>query len=397
MQRTILHCNLNAFFASVELLSYPELQNKPVAVCGSSENRHGIILAKNEHAKKYNIRTAETVWQAKKKCPELIFLQPHHELYKKYSKIVNNIYLQYTNQVEPFGIDESWLDVTASRKLFGTGKEIADKLRTEVKQKTGLTISVGVSFNKVFAKLGSDYKKPDATTVISKENYKQIVYPLPVSDLLYVGKSSYEKLNKLGIHTIGELAAADSDMLYNLLGKQGAMLYNYALGNDTSPVLDYNHLNDVKSVGNGTTFDHDLANIEEIRNGVMHLCETVSLRLSRANLKSKCIQVSIKYSDFKVKSRQTMLDRPIFSVRDLYNTAMNIIISSHLNEKPIRLITVTACALCDITAQVQLSIFDEEKNEKSDALAKAMYKINEKYSSGVHLARLIESTKNEHE
>lgn len=395
MDRTILHCDLNGFFASVELLSYPELKHKPVAVCGNPDNRHGIILAKNEEAKKYNIKTAETVWQAKKKCPDLTFLPPHHDLYKKYSKIVNNIYLQYTNQVEPFGIDESWLDVTGSGMLFGSGKTIADNLRKEVKQKTGLTISVGVSFNKIFAKLGSDYKKPDATTVISKENYKELVYPLPVSDLLYVGKSCLEKLNSIGIKTIGDLALVERDTLFNLLGKQGFMLYEYAHGNDNSPVLDYNHLNKVKSVGNGTTFTYDLTNIDEIRFGVMNLCETVSSRLISAKLKASCIQVSVKYSDFKVKSRQTMLERPIFSSRDLYNSAMDIILSHSLNNKPIRLITITTSSLCELHSQFQLSFFDEEKHEKSEALSIAINKIQKKYDVNIHSARLVDNLKTE--
>ncbi|MEG2852280.1 MAG: DNA polymerase IV, partial [Hydrogenoanaerobacterium sp.] len=185
-ERTILHCDLNGFFASVECLLRPELRTVPMAVCGDPTMRHGIILAKNELAKKYNITTAETIWQAQRKCPQLVLVQPHHDEYYKYSCLVNEIYRRYTDLVEPFGIDESWLDITGTIHLFGDGKTVADKLREVVEHELGLTISVGVSFNKIYAKLGSDYKKPNATTVISQQNYKEIVYPLPVNSLLYV-------------------------------------------------------------------------------------------------------------------------------------------------------------------------------------------------------------------
>ena len=187
--RTILHCDMNGFYASVELLQLPHLKDLPVAVCGNPESRHGIILAKNDHAKKFGIVTAETVWQAKKKCPELVLVPPHHRLYKEYSLKINEIYLRFTDMVEPFSIDESWLDVTGSLKLFGTGKEIGDRIRELVREELGLTLSVGVSYNKVFAKMGSDYKKPDATTVISRENYRNILWPLPVGELFFVGKA----------------------------------------------------------------------------------------------------------------------------------------------------------------------------------------------------------------
>ncbi|MGN0968552.1 MAG: DNA polymerase IV, partial [Oscillospiraceae bacterium] len=200
MERTILHCDLNGFFASVELLSHPELRDRPVAVCGDPESRHGIILAKNEPAKRYGVKTAETIWQARSKCPDLVLLPAHHGEYRKYSKLINALYERYTDLVEPFGIDESWLDVTGSMHLFGgSGKAVADRLRREVRETFGLTISVGVSFNKIFAKLGSDYKKPDATTVITRENFREIVWPLPVTDLLFVGRSAAGVLAKYGV------------------------------------------------------------------------------------------------------------------------------------------------------------------------------------------------------
>ena len=231
MDRIILHCDLNCFYASVELLSHPDLRDIPTAVCGDPTSRHGIILAKNEPAKRCGVQTAETIWQAKKKCPALVLLPPHHDLYREYSRKVNAIYEEYTDLVEPFGIDESWLDVTGSLHLFGgDAKALADTLRQRMKQELGLTLSVGVSFNKVFAKLGSDYQKPDATTVISRENWKKLVWPLPVGDLLFVGSAARKLLRQYGVETIGQLAARRVEMLETVMGKLGGQLYAYGHG-----------------------------------------------------------------------------------------------------------------------------------------------------------------------
>ena len=252
MDRVIFHCDLNSFYASVELLSHPELRHLPVAVCGDPDSRHGIILAKNEPAKKFGVKTAETIWQARKKCPDLVLLPAHHSKYREFSKKVNSLYQKYTDLVEPFGIDESWLDVTGTLHLFGGDpRALADRLRNEVLNTWGLTISVGVSFNKVFAKLGSDYKKPNATTVISRENFKSMVWPLPVTDLLYVGRAAARAFEKFGIRTIGDLAAFDRESLYTLLGKNGAQLHDFANGLDASPVAPADQYTPPKSVGNG--------------------------------------------------------------------------------------------------------------------------------------------------
>ena len=279
--RVILHCDLNCFFASVELLSHPDLRDIPTAVCGDPASRHGIILAKNEPAKRLGIQTAETIWQAKKKCPGLVLLPPHHGLYQEYSRRVNAIYEQYTDLVEPFGIDESWLDITGSMHLFGGDpKAIADALRRRLRQELGLTISVGVSFNKVFAKLGSDYKKPDATTVISRENWQDIVWPLPVGDLLFVGRAAGRVLHQYGVETIGQLAACSPQMLETLLGKLGLQLHEYANGLDGSPVRPAGQQEPVKSVGNGTTFPKNLTRWEEVQRGLAVLSDSVADRKS---------------------------------------------------------------------------------------------------------------------
>lgn len=382
MDRTVLHCDCNGFYASVECVLNPSLKNVPMAVGGDEENRHGIILAKNELAKKYNIQTAETLYSARKKCPDLVIVPPHHDIYADFSRRVNEIYRQYTDLVEPFGIDESWLDVTGSRRLFGDGKTIADTLRRRVKAETGLTISVGVSFNKIFAKLGSDYKKPDATTVITRADVASIVYPLPVSALLYVGKSTEKSLLRMGIKTIGQLARADEHMLVSQLGKAGAMLSLYSRGLDCSPVKSIYDKEPVQSVGNGNTFDHDLVDEDEIRRGVLALCEKIARRMRREHLKCTTVQVQIKYHDFKVVSRQAKTEYPTSVAKELFDIAMELIHSLRKDCKPIRMITITGTNLINESDEVhQMSLFEEKDtaHEKREALEKTMDKLRDKF------------------
>lgn len=360
MERTILHCDCNGFYASVECILRPELKNVPMAVGGSEENRHGIILAKNELAKAYHINTAETIWQAKRKCPDLVIVPPRHGEYSKYSKIVNDIYQEYTDLVEPFGIDESWLDVTGSARLFGDGKTIADEIRERVKREVGLTVSVGVSFNKVFAKLGSDYKKPDATTVISRENFKEIVYPLPVSALLFVGRKTLVQLEKLNIKTIGELALADREMLHQKFGKAGLMLSQYARGEDEDPVKSVYEKEEVKSVGNGMTFRRDLVGEEDIRQGIHILADSVAARMRKKGLKCETVHIQIKSPDFKTVSKQKKLVVPTALEKEISKAAYQLLLSVWDLKKPIRALTVTGASLVPANEGAQLSLFETE-------------------------------------
>jgi DNA polymerase-4 len=384
MDRIILHCDCNGFFASVECILHPEYRDVPMAVCGNPENRHGIILAKNERAKKYGIQTAETIWQAKKKCPELVLAPPHHEEYRRYSKRINAIYQRYTDLVEPFGIDESWLDVTGSQRLFGDGKQIADELRKVIREEIGLTISVGVSFNKIFAKLGSDYKKPDATTVISRENWKSIVFPLPVNSLLYVGKSANETLAKLGIHTIGQLAECDPSILTAHLGKAGGMLHDYANGLDNSPVRNINDRREIKSVGNGMTFKRDLVGINDIRVGVTTLADSVAGRMRKYGVKCWAVQVTIRNPSFKTITRQKTLSSPTHLAKELAGAAMELIQSAWNLNAPIRMLTITGLNLIpgDVPCE-QLSFFQSgsTEREKQEHLETALDAIRLKYGS----------------
>ncbi len=377
--RVILHCDCNGFFASVECAMNPKLKNVPMAVGGSEENRHGIILAKNELAKKYNIQTAETIYSAKKKCPSLVIVPPRHDLYQEYSKKVNAIYKEYTDLVEKFGIDESWLDVTGSQKLFGTGRKIADIIRKRVREEIGITISVGVSFNKVFAKLGSDYKKPDATTVISRESFKNIVYPLSVGDLLFVGRSTREALKKIGVTTIGELAECDEFQIAKLLGKQGSTILKYARGEDDSPVDP--HANDeVKSVGNGMTFKRDLRGEKDIMCGISYLSESIAARMRRKGVKCTVVQVTIKNPDLVSIQRQEKLDYPTNLAKDITDKAMDIMRKCWNMNSPIRMLTVTGNGIVDEEEKMQLSFFEEESQDpKREKLEKALDSIRNKY------------------
>jgi len=386
MKRTILHCDCNSFFASVETVFRPELKNVPMAVAGSSDMRHGIILAKNELAKKYNIKTAETVWQARRKCPDLVLVPPHHKEYSVFSKKVNEIYLRYTDLVEPFGIDESWLDVSSCINTFGSGFDIAEKLRETVKNELGLTISVGVSFNKVFAKLGSDYKKPDAVTVIDEENYRDIVYPLPASDLLFVGRRTANTLEKMGIRTIGELAGIEEEKLVNIFGKQGRMLSLYSKGEDDSPVLPYDSDSDIKSVGNGMTFKHDITNEDELRIGVIALSDMIAGRMRKYGVKCSTLQVTLKDPDFHSVQRQMILDEPTYLSKDIVKATSAIISKELVSGSPVRAMTITGVNLVDADEGEQMSLFVEEDavetRAKIEKLERSVDDIRKRFGSG---------------
>ncbi len=386
-ERVILHCDLNSFFASVELLDKPTLRDVPVAVCGDPKSRHGIILAKNEPAKKMGVKTAETLWQARKKCPALVLLPPHHRLYEEYSRRVNEIYDRFTDLVEPFGIDESWLDVTGCLHLFGgDGKALADRIRATIREETGLTVSVGVSFNKVFAKLGSDMKKPDATTVIPVEGWQSMVWPLPLGDMLFAGHTATETLRKYGVETVGQLAACDPALPEQLLGKMGLQLWQYANGMDKSPVKPRHAAEPVKSVGNGTTFPQNLVRWEQLRAGLLPLCDSVATRLRQQGLYAGGVSLSIKDASFKTVSRQIRLDAPTHLMRDIHRTAMQLAGQLWKPPTPVRAMTVTALYVTeDGDAFRQLDLLGgaaQERSQRQEKLEGTMDAIRRKYGRG---------------
>ena len=384
--RVILHCDCNGFYASVEQLSHPEWRQVPMAVCGDPAARHGIILAKNEAAKAFGVQTAETIGSALRKCPQLVLAPPHHDQYAHWSRVVNAIYARYTEQVEPFGIDESWLDVTGSQTLFGDGPVIAERLRREVRQETGLTISVGVSFNKVFAKLGSDHKKPDATTVIRREDVPGLVWPKPAGALLYVGHSCQLILETMGIRTIGQIAQAAPEALERRLGKLGRQLWDYANGRDLSPVASIYDEKPVKSVGSGLTFPRDLEGEREVAAGLLGLCDDVAVRLRRSGLRCRTVQLTIKDPALRVITRQRRLEQSTDLASVLRQTALDLWREHWDADKPIRMLTVTAQNL--VTPEEdpwQLMLFEEaarQRRAKQARLERTMDAIREKYGKG---------------
>ena len=371
MDRVIFHCDLNAFYASVELLQYPQFRTAPVAVCGDPSARHGIILAKNEAAKAFGVKTAETIWQARRKCPDLILLPAHHDKYRYYSKLAGEVYTRYTDLVEPFGIDESWLDVTGSLHLFGGDPlALAHQLRRRVRGELGLTISVGVSFNKVFAKLGSDYKKPDAVTLISPDNFRALVWPLPVTDLLYVGRAAADTLKRFGVRTIGDLARFDREALFSLLGRHGRQLHAYANGLDRSPVSSACQESAPKSIGNGLTFPRSLSG-------------RVAVRLRRAGMKAAGVSLAIRDPDFRDISRQRRLEPPTCLARELSQAAVSLAEGCWNMDSPVRALTVTALYLIsEDQAGVQLDLLgqaDAPRRDRLERLDRTLDQIRAKY------------------
>ena len=379
MDRTILHIDVNNFFASIEIMLNPNLKGLPVAVCGSEDDRHGIVLAKSYEAKKFGVKTAETVWQAKKKCPNLIIVPPQYEEYKKYSKLIQNIYYSYTDQVEPFGLDECWLDVTGSLKLFGNVENIAEEIKERVKKEIGVTVSIGVSFTKTFAKLGSDLKKPDAITYISKENFKNIVWPLVTNEIIGVGKSTFKILEEMNLKTIGELANCDISLLEQKLGKHGRILWKRVNGIDDEIVDANMYIKSPKSIGNGKTFRNDLTKINDIRSAFQNLTYEISNKLKKHRLEAKNIQIVIRDNQFNDKQLQCELPTITSSSLIITNTAMDLFKKYKWN-KPIRALTIRAINLIEEGTNDQISLFEEkDEYEKIKKIDKVMFEINNKF------------------
>lgn len=345
MERCILHADINNFYAGVECLYNPALRDKPVAVGGDPEKRHGIVLAKNNIAKSQGVLTGETLWEARKKSPNIVFVPPDYKKYMRFSKMAWEIYREYTDRIESFGLDEVWLDVTASQGLFGSGKVIADELRRRVSQELGITISVGVSFNKVFAKLGSDIKKPDATTEIYRNNYKRVVWPLPVGELLYVGPATAKKLKKYNILTIGSLANCKVELLRAWFGKMGVVLWQFANGEDLAPVSDQSQKPIVKSIGNSTTTPKDLTSPEEVKTTFFLLAESVAARLREYDYLCNTVQISVRDEKLHSFERQIKLDYPTCSSEELVRVALKLFCANLGGEYKIRSLGIRACDL----------------------------------------------------
>ncbi len=374
-----MHSDINACYASVELLFRPELKGRPVAVGGDEEKRHGIILAKSEEAKRAGVKTGQTLWEARNLCPELVVIPPHFERYIYYSKEVQRIYSDYTDRREPFGIDESWLDITGCVRA-GEGERCAKEINRRVKQELGLTVSVGVSWNKVFAKLGSDYRKPDAVTVISRENYRERIWPLPVEELLYVGRATRVKLAALGIWTIGDLARADERMLKLRLGKMGSVLHEYANGLDRSPVLRESEYAPAKSVGNGTTTPRDMRSMEDAMPVVVSLCECVGARLRKIGARAGVLTLELRSAQLNWISHRRRLTRPTDCDRELLRTALGLLHEAHEWPAPLRSLAVRAEELIPASSPEQLDVFtDYGQLEKQMKLDRTVDRLRNRY------------------
>ena len=363
--RTILHSDMNNCYASIELLHHPELRGRPLAVGGDPEARHGIVLAKDQLAKKAGVKTGMALWQARQVCPQIVFVPPHMDMYLRFSRLAHEIYSDYTDQQEAFGVDESWLDVTGSASCKGYGELIAKEISERIKFELGITVSIGVSWNKIFAKFGSDYKKPDAITVINRDNYRDIIWPQPVEDLLYVGSATQRKLNGYGIRTIGQLAQTDPELLHRWLGKMGYVLHMFANGEDRTPVSHESYSAPIKSIGNSTTTPRDLLTEEDVRIVAFVLAESVAARLRENNFKCNTVEISVRDNDLYSFSRQVKIKQPTDLTTEIAETAMHLFHENYHWNKPIRSVGVRGCDLVNAACPVQMDLFvDEARRDK---------------------------------
>ena len=380
MERSILHCDMNNFYASVECMLDPTLKNHPVAVCGSVEERHGIVLAKNDKAKAFDVKTGDTVWQAKQKCKDLLVVPPHYEEYIKYSKLAREVYSRYTDQVEPYGMDECWLDITGTEYIFGSAEKVADKIRETIKFELGLTISVGVSFNKIFAKLGSDMKKPDAVTVIEKDTFRDKIWELPAADLLGVGRATQRILDSYGIRTIGDLARTNPDFLRSQLGKNGVALWNFANGNDLSLVAKKDFVSPMKSVGHGITTITDLEKPEQVWLVFLELTQEIGHKLRVHGLSAEGVAIHIRDNTLNTRQWQCKMDLPTQSSMIIAKKAFQLFENKYVWNNPIRSVTIQAINLIPQDTPFQIGLFvDIEKQDKLERLEKCIETIRQRF------------------
>lgn len=379
-KRTILHSDLNCFYASVEMMLNPDLRGKAVAVCGATEDRHGIVLAKSELAKKAGVKTGMVNWEAQRLCPNLIMVPPQYDQYLKYSKLTRAIYQRFTDRVEPYGMDECWLDITGCDYVCGDGMEAAETIRRTVREELGLTVSIGVSFNKIFAKLGSDMKKPDAVTEITEENFREKVWPLPASDLLYVGRATNAKLANYGIHTIGDIAGTDPQFLRRLLGINGLELWKYAAGRDDARVMHKDFVSPVKSVGHGITCYADLETSEEVWKVMLELSQDIGHKLRVHELAATGVQISIRGNDLFGKQYQAKLSQSTQSPMVLARKARELFEMNYRWSTPVRAVCVRAINLVPQGQPEQLDLFtDTAYFEKMNKLDLAIEEIRRRF------------------
>jgi DNA polymerase-4 len=368
MSRIIFHSDLNCFYASVEMMLDPSLRGKAVAVCGATEDRHGIVLAKSEKAKKAGVKTGMVNWEAQRLCKDLILVPPQYDQYLKYSALTRSIYQRYTDLVEPYGMDECWLDVTGNSCGLQP-MELAEEIRRTVKDELGLTVSIGVSYNKVFAKLGSDMKKPDAITEITEMDFKEKVWPLPASDLLYVGRATTAKLARYGVHTIGDIVQIGQAFMHRQFGVNGDALWLYASGLDQSRVMHQDFVSPVKSVGRGITCNADLFNEEEVWKVMLALSQDIGHKLRLHGLEATGVQIFIRNSDLCHRQYQEKLAMPTRSPALIAQAARELFHRHYIWTTPVRAVTVRATNLIQQGQPLQASLFyDVSRLDRQDRL-----------------------------
>ena len=390
--RAILHSDMNSYYASVEMMLDPSLRGKAVAVCGSTETRHGIVLAKSELAKKAGVKTGMVNWEAQKCCPGLIIVPPHYEQYIKYSALAHEIYGRYTDLIEPFGMDECWLDVTGSSR-YSDPLSIAEEIRRTTKEELGLTVSIGVSFTKIFAKLGSDMKKPDAITCITEDGYRSQVWPLKASNLLGVGSVTAKKLATRGIATIGDIARCDRGLLRSWLGVNGVKLWQYANGLDNARVSPYGYAPPVKSISHGITCVADLMDSTEVKNVLLTLTPRVSKQLREAKLQATGVQMYVRDNDLFSREFQCKLDYPTQSWKYMVECAMELFSKRYSWERPIRSVCIRAIDLISAKLPYQLDLFgDFEKRQRVEALERVIDDLHRRFGDeSVFIASTMEA------
>ena len=384
MSRVILHVDANCFYASVECLYHPSIRSKPVAVCGDPEARHGIVLTANYPAKRMGVKVGQAIWQARQACAGLITVPPHYDLYVHFSQMMRSIWEEYSDRVEAFGLDENWVDVSDEAGSIRQGERLADYLRERTKRELGITVSVGVADNKIFAKLGSDFKKPDGTTAIYPESFREKIWPLPARDLLYVGPATSRRLARINIRTIGDLARADAALLKRLLGKNGLLLQAYALGLDSSPVMPVTASAAIKSIGNSTTTPQDIQTAEDARCVYYLLAESVAARLREHGFRARCVSISARTAQLFTAGCQTVLDTPTDITSQIAKTACRLFQGKFLSSLPLRSVGLSCSQLSPASAPMQLSFTeDPSARQRQEKLDSAIDDLRRRYGHNV--------------
>ncbi len=380
-RRVILHIDMNNFYASVECLLNPSLKNYAVAVAGDPNKRTGVVLAKNYLAKVYGVRTGDVIWEAKQKCPTLICVAPHHDKYQEYSERAHKIYYQYTNIIEPFGIDECWLDVTDSLNYFNcTASELARHIQEQIKEELGLSVSIGISWGKALAKLGSDMKKPMGLTIIDEKNHIEIIKKLKIDDMIMIGKHTARKLRTMNINTLYDLYNQSTKFLTEHFGIIGEYLHNAVSGVDDDKLITLKD-EDTKSVGNGATAVRDMTELEEIQNFLHDLASKVSHRLRAHSFSAKTIHLGVKYADFTYSGAQHTMPDYFSNEQDVYRFAYEIFLSlAGTRFPPVRALRISTSSLICKDEERQVNLFTNVKNEE---LCMTIDNLKEKFGDNI--------------